>query len=131
MGSEYSIEMAKNWLRTAELSDKEGIPQTSLYSMEMSMEIAMKDVLESIGVDIPKTHYIERIFRKEIYAHKTSRGFIEKVPMMLDIFSELLRLRPLGGYGLGNLSKEEAVKMVKKMMPRVKDMVSLCEKEVR
>ncbi len=126
MENEYNMSAAEEWLKTAELSTKNGIPQTALYAMEMALEIAMKSVLERIGVDVPKTHYIGNIFLKEVRSQVVPAELKKESSDLVDTFSELLRLRPLSGYGLKSLSKEEAAGLAEKYLPKVGHYVELC-----
>ena len=49
---------------------------------------------------------------------------------MVNVFSKLLRLRPLGGYGIGNAPDNEPGRIVEGLMPKVEKFIGLCERNV-
>ena len=53
-----AIESAKRWLSSSSANAERGNYDLEVYSLEMSIEIALKALVFSTGTDVPKTHSI-------------------------------------------------------------------------
>jgi HEPN domain-containing protein len=97
--ADEAVRSAKRWLVSAELNAGKGNYDSALYSLEMSVEIAMKAVLLSIGIDVPKSHRIGDVFTASVRDEKRlPEEFKRHVEECVDIFNALLELRAAGGY---------------------------------
>ncbi|MCL5427941.1 MAG: HEPN domain-containing protein [Candidatus Marsarchaeota archaeon] len=128
------MENARMWLYTADAALKKRIYSTALYSMEMSVEIALKAVLLEFGVDVPKVHNIMNSLR-QIFREKRAllpKEFVEKEGIILDTFNGLLELRPLAGYAFethAGVADSEGV--AGKYMKDSTEVVNLCGAAVK
>ena len=127
--AEEAIGSAKRWLVSAELNAGKGNYDSALYSLEMSVEIAMKAVLLSIGIDVPKSHRIGDVFAASVREDKRLPDeFKSHIGECTDIFNALLGLRAAGGYmfeaktTMGELKDE-----YERYRKGAEDVVGLCE----
>ncbi|MCL4380983.1 MAG: HEPN domain-containing protein [Candidatus Marsarchaeota archaeon] len=106
-----AIEGAKRWLISAELNAEHGSYDSALYSLEMSVEIAMKAVLLSIGIDVPKAHGIGDVFAASVRSDKRiPEEFKQQAAKTVEIFNALLGLRAASGYMFETNAKMEEFK---------------------
>ncbi|MHB1708590.1 MAG: HEPN domain-containing protein [Thermoplasmataceae archaeon] len=133
MAVERAMETSKNWYETARIAASAGIYSQALYSLEMSVEIALKAVLISLHVEVPKAHDIRKVVRVYIAGNKSlPHTFLNKLDNILEVFESLLRMRSMVGYGFeGVLDKEELQKQVNVMLPQCSDLVDECEKAIQ
>lgn len=116
---------AARWLDSAKLNAKSGNYDAALYSLEMSVEIALKAVLLSLEIDAPKVHTIGDAVTLALQDKRVPKEFKEKTSTVLGTFNALLSLRSVGGYAfetkasLGDLKelyekyKDDAARTVK------------------
>lgn len=128
-----AIEAANDWLKTAEASLKVGLYEQSLYSMEMSVEIAFKAVLLSLNVEYPKIHDITEIARYHLSGNgKLPKAFKEGLQDYLATFNLLLGFRPIVAYGFGERFQGEDFKgRARRLLPECKKIISACEKAIK
>ncbi len=128
-----AIKDAKEWLKSARLMKENGLYGKAVYALEMSLEIAMKAVLIATHKDFPKKHDISDLLEDAVLIDKKKfpNKFVDELDEMKSVFSDLLRLRNIGGYSFrsgsaeGLLKKEAADKI-----DSVEKFVDLCEKAV-
>ena len=127
------IDNAKMWLITAQATIERQVYPTALYSIEMSVELAVKGVMFNLGVDVPKVHNITPLIR-EIFAEKQSmlpKEFIENEPFIIDTFSILLDLRPAAGYAYErNINNESMKESAQKYVKSAAQIIMLCQKAI-
>ena len=129
MAIERAIETSRNWYETARITTAAGIYSQAFYSLEMSAEIALKAVLISLHVEVPKVHDIRKIARMYLAGNKSvPQTFLGKLDEILEIFESLLRMRSMIGYGFeGILDKEDLRKQLDILLPQCSDLVEQCE----
>ena len=124
-----AIEVARDWLVTAEISSKAKMYEQSLYAMEMSVEIAFKAVLLSFKHDAPKVHDISEIAREYLAGNrKLPKEFLEGLEGYLNTFNVLLGFRPIVGYGFEErFEKWDFSVEARRLLPECTKIVSACE----
>ncbi len=127
------IDTAKDWLDTARLAMDKGMGAQAIYAMEMSVEIALKSVLITLHIDVPKVHDIRKIARMHISGNRAvGKAFRGKIDGYLETFEELLRLRAPAGYGFERpAAREEINAEAKRLLPKCTEIVSACERTVK
>ncbi len=127
-----AIASAKRWLSSAKRVAGDGNYDAAVYSLEMAVEIAMKAVLISLGIESPKVHNIRGAMQQAVMeSRRIPKDFKDRVPEMFSTFNALLDLRAVGGYifetrtGLGELEKRYA-----ELEPDSADTVKRCERAV-
>ena len=91
---------AKRWFKVGMLAGEHGDYNIGLYSLEMSIEIALKGVLTKLGVVYPKVHDVIPLVMK-VFTEKRSKlpkEFVENETFIVDTFRELLKRRGPAGY---------------------------------
>jgi HEPN domain-containing protein len=128
-----AIEVAMDWLATAEMSLKDKRYEQSLYSMEMSVEIAFKAVLISLKHEVPKVHDISEIAREYLAGNqKLPEGFLGGLEDYLSTFNILLGFRPIVGYGFGEkFEKWDFSAEAKRLLPECTKIVSACDGAIK
>jgi|GEM_PF-6371951 HEPN domain-containing protein len=110
MESMKALESSEMWLRTAEAAFEKKLYPSSLYALEMATEIALKAVLVTMRVDVPKTHNMTQML-KDIFDEKRSllpKEFLENEGFAIEVLSDLLLLRNPAGYAYEtNISTSE------------------------
>ena len=124
--SKGAIESAEAWLRTAEITRKNEDYDISAYSLEMSLEITLKAVLIALNVNYPKVHDMTIALRKQLKSNKKiSVEDANRFNEYMFILSDLIRLRPIGGYFFDDTndkaSEKELENLVSKYTPKVKE----------
>ncbi len=128
-----ALEDAKRWFKMSMLAGEQGDYNIGLYSLEMSIEIALKGVLIRFGVTYPKVHdvipFIMNIFVDE--KAKLPKEFIENENLIIDTFRELLKRRGPAGYTFSSNIKISNLKgdfdTYSKAVDRV---IKLCQKVI-
>ena len=95
-----ALEDAKRWFKVGMLAGEHGDYNIGLYSLEMSIEIALKGVLTKLGVVYPKVHDVIPLVMK-VFTEKRSKlpkEFVENETFIVDTFRELLKRRGPAGY---------------------------------
>lgn len=129
-----AISDSNDWLKSAEIQIKNGLYSKALYSLEMSLEIALKAIMISLNADSLKSHNVIDAAEKtiEINKDKISIGFIKKEPEIKNLFILLLMYRNASGYSFdSNISKEEFKKKSEELVDKVISAVEYCGKEVK
>ena len=129
--SKSAIESAEAWLRTAEITRKNEDYGISAYSLEMSLEITLKAVLMALNVNYPKVHDITIALRKQFKSNKKiSVEDANRFNEYMFVLSDLIRLRPIGGYFFDDAndkaSEKELEDLVSKYTPKVKEALTFC-----
>ena len=132
MAIETAIETSKNWYETARLAASAEIYSQALYSLEMGAEIALKSVLISLHVEVPKVHDIRKVARLYLSSNTSvPKAFVKKLDWMLEVFEDLLRMRSIVGYGFeGVVDKEELRVQLEVLLPKCLDLIDESEKAV-
>ena len=128
-----TIEVARDWLQTAEAAlgaEKYG---QSLYSLEMAVEIAFKAVLESVHVEVPKVHDIRKVIMTFLAGNKKMpKDFLDQLEDYLLTFEGLLRIRSMVGYGFeSNMDEAQLASKARKLIPKCSKIVSSCEDAIK
>lgn len=129
-----AIKTAEDWIKTAETMLAQKIFNTALYSEEMAVEIALKGVMLSIGIDPPKTHnIIESIETNVLNSEKFPKKYKENLKEITrSLLPELLRNRQVSGYTFNfNITQKELEILAIKYFKRSKESIDLCKKIVR
>lgn len=128
-----AIDVARSWLRSAEVNFEAEEYEQSLYSMEMSVEIAFKAVLTAVNVEVPKVHDIADLAMAYLGANKKlPADLINGLESYLTTFNLLLDFRPIVGYGFEEKFRNKDFKTwAKELLPESKRIVSACAKAVR
>ncbi len=127
-----AIENAKRWLSSSSANAERGNYDLAVYSLEMSMEIALKALVFSAEADIPKTHSIGdrvmKIVREDVNLSRSIGGQIEEV---VHTFNSLSTLRSISGYIYETRSTlEDMRKIYEKFARETARIVGLCEKAI-
>lgn len=93
-----AIETSKLWFKAAEDTRKGGSYNVSLYSLEMSLEIALKAILMAVNMDPPKTHDIGNVVKRVLNRLENKNIDDQEITEMVDLFYVLLGLRNESGY---------------------------------
>ena len=127
-----AIENAKRWLSSSSANAERGNYDLAVYSLEMSIEIALKALVFSTGADVPKTHSIGdrvmKITREDVNLSRIIGGEIDE---MIHTFNSLSTLRSISGYIYETRSTlDEMKKMYEKFVRETTRIVELCEKAI-
>ncbi len=95
---EAALETSRLWFKAAEDTRKGGSYNVSLYSLEMSMEIMLKAILMTQGIDPPKTHDIGNVVKRALGDLKNKNIDKKELAEIIDLFYVLLGLRNESGY---------------------------------
>ena len=95
----YAMGTARRWLSSAKLNAKVGNYDSALYSLEMAVEISMKALLLSLGMEVPKVHDICDIVSDALKNDRRIQHQLKgRMSSSIDTFNELLGLRSVSGY---------------------------------
>lgn len=127
------IETAKDWLQTAKITSDAGIYGQSIYALEMAVEIALKAVLLSVHVDVPKVHDVRKTVKTFIVGNKdVPKSFRDGLDHYMPIFETLLNLRAMVGYGFeGGAESKELEMQAKTLIPKCSEIILACEKAIK
>jgi len=127
------IETAKDWLDTAKITSNAGRYEQSLYALEISVEIALKAVLISVHVEVPKVHDIRKTVKTFLLGNKKiPKSFIDQLDDYSSTFATLLMLRSIVGYGFeGGIDSAEIERQAKILLPKCSDMIATCENAIK
>ena len=128
-----ALEDAKRWFKTAMLAGEHGDYNIGLYSLEMSIEIALKGVLVRFGVTYPKVHdvipLVMKIFTEE--KAKLPKEFVDNENLIIDTFRELLKRRGPAGYTFSSNIKISDLKGDFNAYSKATDkVIGLCQKVI-
>ncbi len=126
------MDTAKDWLLAAEVTSKAGISGQSLFSLEMSVEIALKAVLLSVNADVPKVHDIRSVINVHLKNNSVlPKKFLENLPGYMKVFEELIRERAPAGYGFESMERGEFKAQMKELMPKCREIVRACDAAIK
>ena len=127
------IDAAKDWLKMAELAMEVRKYAQAAYSLEMAVEIALKAVLISVHVEVPKVHDIRKAARMFLAGNRSlPKSFLEELDDFLATFETLLRLRPIVGYGFETgTAKSDIKEQAERLLPKCKIIIAECEKAAK
>lgn len=128
-----AVGSAKRWLASAKAAAGIGSYDSALYALEMSIEISLKAVLFSLGMDVPKSHAIGDVFS---YAVKENRSVPKELRNgldgILDTFNALLELRAASGYIFETKTSLEGLKAkYDRYVGEVESASRVCEASVK
>lgn len=125
---EDAIETATVWLGTASAAMKGRFYTTALYSMEMTVEIALKAVLIEFGVNVPKLHNVTDVLRMTLDERRSAlpKEFREQQEMILSTYNDLLEIRPQVGYTFEAGAVVNPKAKAEAYLPKAKKVVELC-----
>ena len=128
-----AILSARRWLESSQATAKDGNYDVAIYGLEMSVEIALKAVMLSIGVETPKIHAIGDAFAKVVKENgRVPLEFSSSLTETIGTFNKLLELRSVAGYmfesGDEFANFEKQYNALEGSACRV---VAMCEKAVR
>ena len=90
-----ALEDARRWFDVSILAGEHGDYNIGLYSLEMSVEIALKGVLTKFGIAYPKVHdvipLVVKLFNEK--NGKLPNEFVENENLIIDTFRELFAIR--------------------------------------
>lgn len=125
-----AIETAESWIKTAETMIEKKVYNTALYSEEMAVEIALKAVMLSTGVEPPKVHNIMESMESGVLAlDRFPKKYKEEIKRILRVLlPELLRTRQLSGYTFNyTVNKKDLEVLAKKYLKEAEDAVAACK----
>ena len=94
-----AIESARRWLNSARINASAGSYDAALYSLEMSVEIALKALLLSLGIEVPRTHSIGDLVIESVRDNKRlPKELAQNADKIVGLFNSLAALRPISGY---------------------------------
>ncbi len=94
-----AIESSRRWLNSARINASAGSYDAALYSLEMSVEIALKALLLSLGIEVPRTHSIGDLVIESVRDNKRlPKELAQNVDKIVGLFNSLAALRPISGY---------------------------------
>lgn len=131
--SKEAIKTAETWVETAEATLKNKIYNTALYSEEMAVEIALKAVLLSVGIEPPKVHNIMQVIETNIMKSDKldSKDKYEIKRISRTLLPDLLNIRQISGYTFNyNINQKDLENMAVKYIDEVKSTVKTCRKIV-
>ncbi len=123
------IDVAKDWLKSAELLKSVKRYEQSLYAMEMAAEIALKAVLLATNTEFPKVHDIRKAAMLFLSGNKKMpKQFTSNLDGHMKAFETLLRLRSFAGYGFeSSIDPKELEQQAQTLLPKCKELVKGCE----
>lgn len=131
--AEEAIRTAESWIKTAETMLREKVYNTALYSEEMAVEIALKAVMLSAGIEPPKVHnIIESIEANVLSSNDFPKKHKEELKEITrSLLPELLRNRQLSGYTFNyNIDPKDLEKLSVKYLEASKKAVETCKRIV-
>jgi len=128
-----AIESAKRWLNSARINASAGSYDAALYSLEMSVEIALKALLLSLGIEVPKTHSIGDLVIESVRDNKRlPKELAQNVDKIVGLFNSLAALRPVSGYIFETKSSLKDLKVkYDKYADEAEAVIEMCGKAVK
>ena len=93
------LDRAARWLQGAERALEDNRWDDVVYCAQMGVEISVKSVLLSIGIDYPKGHDVSDVFLQLVDKEKVPAWFRKEAPKIADVVAKLAEQRGLAGYG--------------------------------
>ncbi len=127
-----AIENAETWLGSANSNYRDGHYSAALYSLEMAVEIALKAVLLSINVSVPKIHDVSALVIKYSNENGKLNGIKENEKFIRETFLDLLMYRNSAGYMFEyKKSEREFKELVTTYLPKAEKVIDICRKTVK
>ncbi|MGC8561579.1 MAG: HEPN domain-containing protein [Thermoplasmata archaeon] len=129
-----AIKTAEDWISTAETMLDKKIFNIALYSEEMGVQIALKAVMLSMGIEPPKTHnIIESLEATVLDSSRFPKKYKEDLKEITrSLLPELLRNRQMSGYTFNfRIDKKDLEILATRYFQRSKETIALCKKIVR
>ncbi len=133
MEADDILESSGKWLKACEVNRKNRLYGVALYSLEMSVEMALKAVLYKLNIEVPKMHNITGQMRAVAKENtKLSKEFRDSIDKITDVFSTLIEYRAPSGYSFEyNFSENELKDKLEGLYAESKTIIELCRKTVR
>ncbi len=126
-----ALESSDTWLGSAKSNFRDTHYSVALYSLEMAAEIALKAVLLSVNVNVPKVHDVSSLVIKYSEENKKLNVIKENEKFIRDVFLDLLTNRNSAGYMFEyRKSEEEFKKLVIEYLPKTERFIEICKKAV-
>jgi HEPN domain-containing protein len=123
---------AETWLGSANSNYRDKHFSASLYSLEMSAEIALKAVLLSVNVNVPRIHDVSAIVIKYSNENKKLAKIKENEKFVREVFSDLLMFRNSAGYMFEyRKSEKEFKELIEEYLPQVKLLLGICKASLK
>ncbi len=124
-----ALDNSDTWLGSAKSNFRDGQYSAALYSLEMAAEIALKSVLLSINVNVPKVHDISSLVVKYAEENKKLNIIRENEKFIKEVFLDLLTYRNSAGYMFEyRKSENEFKKLVTEYLPKTEKLIDICRK---
>jgi len=131
--SNRAIQESLSWFTSARLNMNGKNYSKCIYDLQMALEIAVKGVLLSVGVDSPKKHNVGDIIENVVAERKElfSERFRTALPEIVKSLRRLLYLRSASAYGFVKFIKPADFESIaKEMFQPTSDYISICSEEV-
>lgn len=127
-----AIENAKRWLSSSSANAERGNYDLAVYSLEMSIEIALKALVFSTGMDVPKTHSIgDRVTKIVMEDVNLARRLGGEIDEFVHTFNSLSTLKSISGYIYETRSTlDDMRRTYEKFAREVTRIVGLCDKAI-
>ena len=124
-----ALSKSRSWYLSAEINAQRNQYDIAVYSLEMSMEIALKALLLVFNTDVPRTHNIGNLVLKKLRDSKSiSPGDADRLTGYVDEYYDLLRMRNVAGYGYeAHPESKRMENAFNQYIGIVKDTIDLCE----
>ena len=124
-----ALSNSRSWYLSAEINAQRNQYDIAVYSLEMSMEIALKALLLGFDMDVPRTHNIGNLILKKLRESKSiSPEDAEKLMEYVDEYYDLLRMRNVAGYGYeAHPESKRMENAFNRYIGIVKDTIDICE----
>lgn len=128
--SKGAVERGFRWYQGAIRAYEDERWDDVIYSLQMSIEQALKAILILFGIEYPKKHDVSTIY-VEIKQKQIPEWFKEKIDNQLDILKVLIKLRGKAAYGyVDGLKKDDFKDDASNFKDPVKDVIEDCDKLV-
>ncbi len=128
-----AIADSKMWMRSAVSAGERGDYNIGIYSLEMSVEIAIKAVLIHMDEIYPKKHDIAAFFINSVEKNtkKLPKDFIKEQEFIVTTFIGLLKMRGTAGYSFSsNMEITHLKDNFNKYLEASRKILALCEKAI-
>ena len=126
--SKGAMERAYRWHQSAIRAYEDERWDDVVYSLEMSVEQALKAMLILFGIEYPKKHDISNIYI-ELKEKQIPDWFKDKIDNQADLLKDLVRLRGNAAYGyVAGLKKNDFKEDASNFKKPVKDLIEDCNK---
>lgn len=124
--SKGAVERAFRWYQGAIRAYEDERWDDVIYSLQMSVEQALKAVLILFGIEYPKKHDVSTIYA-DLKQKLIPEWFKEKIDNQVDILKDLVKLRGKASYGyVDGLKKDDFKEEASSFKDPVKDIIEEC-----